>query len=196
MLPVTALRLVVMGVSGCGKSTLALALAARLGLRMVDGDDLHGTASVAKMAAGVPLDDADRWPWLDRVGACLAQSAAHNIADNIADTNANSADTAAQATPEATGCVVACSALKRSYRDRIRQRASGVRFVYLHGSAALIRARLEARTDHYMPPDLLDSQLRTLEVPGPDEVDVIAVSVNQPVSAMLDWIISSLNRST
>jgi gluconokinase len=173
------LRLVVMGVSGCGKSTLAQDLAGRLGLTMVDGDDLHGPASVAKMAAGVPLDDADRWPWLDRVGAFLAGA------------------TTATATPTAgtAGRVVACSALKRAYRDRIRARAPGVRFVFLTGSADMIRARLAGRTGHYMPSGLLESQLSTLETPGQDESDVIAVSIDQPVSALSDYIVSCINES-
>ena len=110
------LRLIVMGVSGCGKSTMAAALGERLSLDMVDGDDLHLPESVAKMRAGVPLEDADRWPWLDRIGDYLSQ-------------------------PHPQGRVVACSALKRVYRDRIRAQAGDVCFVFLDGDFALIEQR-------------------------------------------------------
>jgi carbohydrate kinase (thermoresistant glucokinase family) len=130
-----------MGVSGSGKSTVGAELAARLGVPFVDGDALHPVANVAKMAAGIPLDDADRWPWLDAVGARLAESRV----------------------------VVACSALRRSYRDRLRAAAPDVRFVLLDGSRELLAARTGARLDHFMPPALLDSQLATLERPAPDE---------------------------
>jgi carbohydrate kinase (thermoresistant glucokinase family) len=144
-----------MGVSGCGKSTLAQALADALGLHMVDGDDLHPSANVLKMRQGTPLRDEDRWPWLARIGQTLAQA-------------------------PAPGMVLACSALKRAYRDRIRTEAGGVRFVFLHGDEALLRARLQARQGHYMPASLLDSQLATLEPPGADEPDVLAVDLALP----------------
>ena len=132
-----ALRLVVMGVSGCGKSTVGHAIAQQLGLAMVDGDDLHAPESVVRMRAGQPLTDADRWPWLDRVGQRLATSEA--------------------------GLVIACSALRRSYRDRIRQHAGTVRFLFLDGPHDLIAQRLQQRRGHYMPATLLDSQFSTLE---------------------------------
>lgn len=183
------LKLVVMGVSGCGKSTLAQALAARLGLTMVDGDDLHLPASVAKMAAGTPLDDADRWPWLDRVGAFLAEASPPLLAACATPSIPSTAPTAP------TGRVVACSALKRAYRDRIRARAPGVRFVFLDGSAEVIGARLAARTGHYMPSGLLESQLSTLEAPSAAELDVVTVSVDRPIPAILDCIVSSLLNS-
>ena len=152
----------VMGVSGCGKSTVASALAHELALDMTDGDDLHLPASVDKMRAGIALEDADRWPWLDRIGHHLAQAFTHG-----------------------RGRVVACSALKRDYRDRIRHLAPKVRFVFLHGSAELIRERMSQRQGHYMPPELLDSQLRTLQVPTADELDVITVSIDQPLDALV-----------
>lgn len=151
-----------MGVSGCGKSTVASALARELGLDMTDGDDLHLPASVDKMRAGIPLQDSDRWPWLDRIGHHLVQ-----------------------ASTQERGRVVACSALKRDYRDRIRDLAPKVRFVFLHGSAELIRERMSQRQGHYMPPELLDSQLRTLQVPTADELDVITVSIAQPLDALV-----------
>jgi gluconokinase len=132
---------VVMGVAGSGKSTIGALIAARLGLPFVDGDALHPAANVTKMAAGIPLDDTDRAPWLDAVGERLA----------------------------AGGVVVACSALRRAYRDRLRAAAPDARFVLLHGSRELLAARLGARPDHFMPVALLESQLATLELPAPDE---------------------------
>lgn len=159
-----------MGVSGSGKSTLAHALAERLGLRMVDGDDLHLSGSVAKMRAGIALEDADRWPWLDRIGDCLAQGDAASI-----------------------GCVVACSALRRMYRDRIRARAGGVCFVFLDGDFGEIQQRLRLRVGHYMQLDLLDSQFRTLEKPQADETDVITLPITEPVADLVDQALAALH---
>jgi carbohydrate kinase (thermoresistant glucokinase family) len=154
------LRLIVMGVSGCGKSTMAAALGERLSLDMVDGDDLHLPESVAKMRAGVPLEDADRWPWLDRIGDYLSQ-------------------------PHPQGRVVACSALKRVYRDRIRAQAGDVCFVFLDGDFALIEQRMRQRVGHYMQPGLLSSQFHTLETPQADETDVIRLSITHPLHDLL-----------
>jgi carbohydrate kinase (thermoresistant glucokinase family) len=154
------LRLIVMGVSGCGKSTLSAALAGQLGLEQVDGDDLHLPASVAKMSAGIALEDADRWPWLDRIAQFLAQA-------------------------DEPGRVVACSALRRVYRDRIRSQAGTVRFIFLDGSQELIAQRMAQRSDHYMQPSLLESQFRTLERPSADETDVIALPITEPVERVL-----------
>jgi gluconokinase len=154
-----------MGVSGCGKSTFASAISAALGLSMVDGDDLHAPESVAKMQAGIALNDADRWPWLDRI--------AHTLAVNSSSGGSSQ------------GKVVACSALKRAYRDRIRAALPQVTFVFLDGDSELIRRRMASRTGHFMQPELLDSQLRTLERPAPDETDVVTVSVDQSVEAMV-----------
>ena len=161
------LRLIVMGVSGCGKSTMASALAAQLGLDMVDGDDLHLTESVAKMRSGIALDDADRWPWLDRIGDYLSA-------------------------PHAQGRVVACSALKRTYRDRIRAQAGDVCFVFLDGDFTLIEKRMRQRVGHYMQPGLLDSQFRTLEKPQADETDVIHLPITEPVQAMVEQALQAL----
>jgi gluconokinase len=154
------LRLIVMGVSGCGKSTMATALSERLGLNMVDGDDLHLPESVAKMRAGIALQDADRWPWLERIGAYLSQ-------------------------PHAQGRVVACSALKRVYRDRIREQAGDVCFVFLDGDFDVIQQRMQQRVGHYMQPGLLDSQFRTLEKPQADETDIIRLSITESVNDMV-----------
>jgi carbohydrate kinase (thermoresistant glucokinase family) len=151
-------RIVVMGVSGCGKSSVGLALSEALGARFIDGDDLHPEANKAKMAAGIPLNDDDRRPWLDLVGEALAES----------------------------NTVVACSALKRVYRERILAAAPGTFFVHLHGTRELLAQRMGARPDHFMPVSLLDSQLNTLELLGADEPGVmldIALPVDQLVAA-------------
>lgn len=167
------LQLVVMGVSGCGKTTVATALAGALSLEMVDGDDLHLPQSVAKMRAGEALQDSDRWPWLERIGHYLANTPAN--------------------TP---GRVVACSALRRVYRDHLRQFAPQVRFLFLDGSQDLIRQRLALRTGHYMHPDLLDSQFQTLERPGPEEPDVINLSVAESMDQMLGRAVHAVRQLT
>ena len=159
------LRIIVMGVSGSGKSTLAEGLSESLGLRMKDGDELHLPESVAKMSAGIALEDADRWPWLDRIANYLANS---------------------EQNPQgSSGAIVACSALKLIYRDRIRQQAGPVVFLFLDGKPDLIKQRIQDRKGHYMQAGLLDSQLQTLEKPSADESDVIALSINQAVSDLL-----------
>ena len=157
-----ALAVVVMGVSGCGKSSVAAGLAAALVADWIDGDDLHSADSVAKMRAGTPLTDADRWPWLDRIGARLAE-ARHGE----------------------RGMVIACSALRRAYRDRLRAAAPGLHFVFLDGSAELIGERLARRAGHYMPAGLLESQLRTLERPGADEADVLRLDITESVERLV-----------
>ena len=163
-------RIVVMGVSGCGKSTLTAAIAAELGLTMVDGDDLHLPASVEKMRAGIALEDADRWPWLDSIGLLLAQPAEETSG----------------------GRVLACSALKRAYRERIRSLAAPLQFIFLDGPAELIEQRMAMRTGHYMHPELLASQLRALERPGADEHDVVRIDINRPVGQLLAAALAAL----
>ncbi|WP_069814262.1 gluconokinase [Streptomyces sp. TP-A0874] len=135
---------VVLGVSGSGKTTIGVALANRLGLPYADGDNFHSPANIAKMRAGTPLDDEDRWPWLDAVGTWLARH-------------------------RATGGVVSCSALKRHYRDRLATAAPGVFFIHLDGSQQLISDRLGQRRGHFMPPGLLQSQFADLERLASDE---------------------------
>ena len=158
-------RLVLMGVAGCGKSAVGAALQQQTGLTYIDGDALHSAANIAKMSAGHPLEDADRWPWLDSVAMVLTRDA-----------------------PVAVGC----SALRRSYRDRIRYGAGdGVIFVYLQGSKPLIAARMAARTAHFMPLGLLDSQFAALEPPTKDEAH-LTVSIDQPLAAIVQDIVAKL----
>ncbi len=138
--------IVVMGVSGSGKTTVGRLLAEHLGWQYQEGDALHSPANVAKMRAGTPLDDADRWPWLHAIAAVIDGWRAAG-----------------------TKGVVTCSALKRAYRDIIIGARPDVVLVYLHGSRALLLERMQARKNHYMPASLLDSQLATLEEPAADE---------------------------
>ena len=148
---VLSLRLVVMGVSGCGKSTLAQALANALGLAFIEGDHLHPPENIQLMASGIALNDHNREAWL------------RTIAQHLGDSQRGDSQRGD------SGVVIACSALKRSYRDLLRGAASDVRFIHLHGAPELIATRLRARSGHYMPPALLDSQLAALEPPGADE---------------------------
>lgn len=150
---------VIMGVSGCGKSLIGAAFAAAIGAEFIDGDDLHPDANRAKMAAGQPLSDDDRAPWLVSVGQALGGAKG--------------------------SVVIGCSALKRRYRDVIRsQLAQPVMFLHLTGSRQVLTARLAARTGHFMPPALLDSQLAALEPPALDEA-AIAVDIDQTPQAIL-----------
>jgi gluconokinase len=160
--------LVVMGVSGSGKSTIADRLAERLGWRCEDGDRFHPPSNVAKMSAGHPLTDEDRWPWLQA------------IADEI--------DRVCKAGERA---VIACSALKQAYRDILVHGRNDVRIVFLEGTQDLIAARLATRKGHFMPPGLLTSQFATLEPPEASEHPV-TVSIDAPVEAIVDDILRQL----
>ncbi|RWM94827.1 MAG: gluconokinase [Mesorhizobium sp.] len=157
-------RMVVMGVTGSGKTTVGEALARAIHATYVDGDKLHPEANIANMSAGIPLDDADRWPWLAKVGGTLRLQPAPVI--------------------------VGCSALKRAYRDFITEQARApVLFIYLDGSRELISRRMSERTGHFMPTSLLDSQFATLEVPGKDE-NAIAVAIDAPLEKIVADITS------
>jgi len=152
--------LVLMGVCGCGKSTVGEALAGAIGCRFLDADNFHPQANVDKMASGVPLTDEDRWPWLD------------SIADELA-----------QVLAKGEHAVLACSALKEAYRQRLK-RAGDVRIVYLKGDAATISVRLANRQHEYMPPSLLPSQFAALEEPA----DALVVDIREPVAAQVQHI--------
>ena len=150
--------LVIMGVAGCGKSSLGRALAERCGLPLIEGDDFHRPDSVAKMRAGVPLTDADRRDWLDEL--------AHQLVSQPA------------------GAVMTCSALKRSYRDRLRAAVPGLRFIYLEIDREAARARVAARAaDHLFPASLVDSQFETLEPPT-EEANVLCVDATQDLQSL------------
>ena len=156
--PATVQVIVVMGVAGSGKSTVGAALAAALGWRFVDGDDHHSPANIAKMARGEPLDDADRWPWLDVLRGIIAV-----------------------ALEQRSGLVLACSALKARYRERLTGGDGRVRFAHLTGTPELLRARLAKRAGHFMKTGMLDSQLAALEPPA----DAIEVDAGLPVEAIV-----------
>lgn len=161
------LKLVVMGVAGAGKSTVGLAVAKALRATYFDGDDLHPRANIQKMSEGIPLSDEDREPWLGRVGETLAKANEPTL--------------------------VGCSALKRRYRDLIRELAGeGILFLFLSGSREIIKDRMAHRLGHYMPPSLLDSQFRDLETPEIDE-NAIIVDVDQPLDHLVDEIVAKLS---
>ena len=165
----TPVQVVVMGVSGCGKTSVGVALGKALRLRFVDGDDLHPHANRDKMASGIPLTDDDRWPWLELVGQTLAQG-----------TDA--------------GTAVACSALKRVYRERILAAAPKTFFVHLHGTRELLAERIGQRKNHFMPLSLLDSQLATLEPLGADETGVV-LDISLPLDEIVAQAVSALERA-
>jgi gluconokinase len=159
--------LVLMGVSGCGKSTVAGMLSGRLGWDLCEGDELHPPENIAKMAAGHPLTDADRWRWLGRIAEWIRER-----------------------TDAGEPGLVTCSALKRSYRDVLR--AENVVFVYLAGTREQIAARIATRHGHFMPPDLLDSQFADLEPPGPDE-QAIRIDIGPSAAVQADDVVERLN---
>jgi gluconokinase len=157
-----------MGVSGSGKSTIADKLAERLSWAFEDADKFHPAGNVAKMSAGQPLTDEDRWPWLQAIGAEI---------DRVCNAGQHA--------------VIACSALKRAYRDIVVHGRNDVRFVFLKGTQELIASRLALRKGHFMPPGLLASQFKTLEPPGPDE-NPVTVSIDASVEKIVDDIIRQL----
>jgi len=161
--PPGAALVVVMGVTGSGKTTVGAALGQRLRVPFADADDFHSEANVAKMSDGIPLDDEDRLPWLHAIGAWLSEHAA-------------------------TGGVASCSALKRSYRDILREAAPTVSFVHLHGEMDAVRRRVAGRPGHFMPTSLVESQFKTLEPLEPDEQGIVldfSASVDELVDTYL-----------
>lgn len=166
-----AAAIVVMGVAGCGKTTVGRAVADALGWPFLEGDELHPPANIAKMTAGFPLEDEDRWGWLDA------------IAERIV------------ATRRAGGrLVVSCSALKRRYRERLCGPTGRVLFVHLHGDRATILARMAGRSGHFMPVGLLDSQFAALETPGSDEL-CLGCDVTAPPEEIARRVVAFLQRS-
>jgi gluconokinase len=165
-----SISVVVMGVSGSGKTTLARGLAGRLGWPFLEGDDLHPAANVAKMAAGHPLDDADRRPWLESLAGWIG-------------------------TQEAAGrdCVLTCSALHRDYRDLLREGHASVWFVHVTARAEVLRERLARRTGHFMPVSLLETQLAALEPLAPDEPGV-TVDAERTPDELVDEVAGLLGR--
>jgi carbohydrate kinase (thermoresistant glucokinase family) len=160
-----------MGVSGSGKTTIANALGQRLGWIVEDADQFHPESNVTKMSAGIPLTDDDRWPWLGAIAAEIGRKRAADMS-----------------------IIIACSALKRAYRDVLVQGHSDTRIVYLRGDKDLISDRLRARDAHFMPPELLESQFETLEEPTEDERPIV-VDIDATVDDIADRIVTVLNRS-
>ena len=154
-----------MGVTGVGKTTIGKLLAEKTGWPLYDADDYHSAANVEKMRAGIPLTDEDRWPWLDRLNALLRAAEVKN-----------------------ESAILACSALKQRYRDRLQQGLSGVRWVHLKGDMALIGSRLEQRKGHYMNPALLQSQFDALEPP----LDALIIDVNDEPAALAQRVLLAL----
>jgi gluconokinase len=166
--PISPLAVVLMGVSSSGKSTTGLLLSERLGWPFRDADSFHPPANIAKMSRGIPLEDSDRWPWLDAIAAWIDENlAAHQ------------------------SVLVSCSALKKSYRRRLVRDRTDVRLVFLQGSFALIGKRMAERRDHFMPVSLLQNQFEVLEEPSPEE-NALVVSVALPVERVTQTIIVEL----
>ncbi|MEH6580262.1 MAG: gluconokinase [Amphritea sp.] len=161
------MNLIVMGVSGCGKSTVGQKLAELLGAAFLEGDSFHPAENVARMAAGIPLTDSDRAPWLEQLSRRMAE---HDQSSPI---------------------VLACSALKKSYRQLLAANSDQVVFVYLQGDRNDIQQRMAERLDHFMALSLADSQFETLEEPDSDE-NVITVSINHSVEKIVDQVVQSL----
>ena len=159
---------ILMGVSGVGKTTIGQVLSDKLGWPLFDADEFHSPASIEKMRNGIPLQDADRWPWLDRMNAMLVEKEGRG-----------------------ESVLLACSALKQVYRDRLAKGTADLRWIYLKGSFDLIRERLEARKGHYMKAGLLESQFATLEEPG----NALDIDTADTPDAIADAILHQLHAS-
>ncbi|MEG9489553.1 gluconokinase [Mannheimia indoligenes] len=146
---------ILMGVSSTGKTSVGTAVAQKLGLKLIDGDDLHPRANIVKMASGTPLNDDDRRPWLERIN-----------------------DAAFSLEQKSEKGIIVCSALKKKYRDQIREGNADVKFLFLNGSFELVLERMKQRKGHFMKPEMLQSQFNTLEIPQADEPDVIFIDID------------------
>ena len=166
-----AIKCVVMGVCGSGKTSVGKALAQHFAATFIDGDDLHPRANILKMASGHPLNDEDRAPWLERIGDVFFSLQRRSLSG-----------------------VIVCSALKKAYRDIIRKDNEGLVFVHLVGSMDTILERMAARQGHYMKKDMVQSQFDTLEVPGPEETDVVSVSIEQPLDKVIAEAIAAVEK--
>ena len=160
---------ILMGVSSTGKTSVGTEVAHRLGIKLIDGDDLHPRANIIKMGEGHPLNDEDRAPWLERIR-----------------------DAAFSLEHKSEVGIIVCSALKKKYRDQIRDGNSNVKFLFLHGSYDVILERMRQRKGHYMKESMLKSQFETLEVPCADEPDVISIDINAPFDEVVERCIQAL----
>lgn len=160
---------ILMGVSSTGKTSVGTEVAHRLGIKLIDGDDLHPRANIIKMGEGHPLNDEDRAPWLERIR-----------------------DAAFSLEHKSEVGIIVCSALKKKYRDQIRDGNSNVKFLFLHGFYDVILERMRQRKGHYMKESMLKSQFETLEVPGADEPDVISIDINAPFDEVVERCIQAL----
>jgi gluconokinase len=163
---------IVMGVTSCGKTSVGEALAAQLNCLFIEGDKLHPPANIAKMSTGQPLNDDDRWPWLAAIGEAMRAERERG-----------------------NGVIASCSSLKRIYRQKLAEAAeTPIQFIFLYGSEEVLAARIARRKGHFMPPSLLGSQLKTLEVPGPDEAALhlnVALPVVELVKRAKDYLLES-----
>ncbi len=165
------LTVIVMGVAGSGKSTIGKMIADKLGVTFIDGDTLHPVENVEKMSNGIPLGDEERKPWLNQVRDAASKSASQN-----------------------QSIVIACSALKKKYRDRIRTGNPGLRFLFLHGRQALILQRIQERSGHFMREEMLASQFMDLEKPN-GEADVITIDIEQSIEEVVESALLQLQRN-
>ena len=165
-----------MGVTSCGKTSVGEGLAAELKCPFIEGDKLHPTSNIANMTVGTPLNDDDRWPWLDIIGKAMKAEC-----------------------EKGHGVIASCSSLKKIYRKKLAEAAGmPISFIFLHGGRELLAARMADRKGHFMPTSLLDSQLKTLEAPGPDENAVhldVALSVDELIARSKDYVMSQGDRS-
>lgn len=162
---------ILMGVSSTGKTSVGTAVAQKLGIKLIDGDDLHPRANIVKMAHGTPLNDDDRNPWLERIN-----------------------DAAFSLEQKSENGIIVCSALKKKYRDQIREGNANVTFLFLHGSFELILERMKKRKGHFIKPELLQSQFNTLEIPQSDEPDVIFIDINANFEDVVERCVEAIKQ--
>lgn len=160
---------ILMGVSSTGKTSVGTAVAQKLGLKLIDGDDLHPRANIVKMASGTPLNDDDRRPWLERIN-----------------------DAAFSLEQKSEKGIIVCSALKKKYRDQIRAGNADVKFLFLNGSFELVLERMKQRKGHFMKPEMLQSQFNTLEIPQADEPDVIFIDIDGSFEEVLERCVEAI----